>query len=221
MTMRTIIFITTFLFSATLIRGQTTDILVKSDTIVYGSRQCKDCTLILDTVVYKLLSCGLYIGSNGDIGYRSPEIYNDNFDRRTRYITWVWDADQSDTVNGGLKEMKYVIDTTSFRFLSDLYWADKNHIYGFTPMSDGGTIHLKTTADKQTFVAFSNTEYAKDKTYVYYHHSILEGADPKTFQLIENKEISGLACDKFHFYQFGERLTDKEIKEYKLENYKR
>ena len=219
--MQTIISIATFLFSATLLCGQTTDKQVKSDTMVYGSRQCKDCPLILDTVVYTLLDCGLYIGSNGEIGYRSSEIYNDNFDRRTKYITWVWGVDQSDTLNGGLKEMKYVIDTSSFRFLSDLYWADKNNIYGFTPMSDGGTVFLNTTADRKTFVAFKNTEYAKDKQYVFYHNSVLEGADPKTFQLIDNKEISGLACDKHYFYQFGERLTDKEIKEYKLENYKR
>lgn len=214
--MRTLFFILTLLFFATLLCGQTTDKQVKLDTVVYGSRKCKDCRVTKDTVVYRRLKCGLYLSSNGDLGYRSQEIYNENYDRRTRYITSVWDADKSDTLNGGLKEMKFVIDTSSFRFLSDLYWSDKNNVYGFTPMSDGGTVHLKTTADKKTFVALKNTEYAKDKRYVYYRHSILEGADPKTFQLIDNKDISGLACDKLYFYQFGERLTDKEINEYKL-----
>ena len=109
--MRTIISILTFLFSATLLSGQTTDTKVKSDTIVYGSRECKDCPVISDTIIYTLLDCGLYKGSNGDIGYRSAGIYNDNFDRRTRYITWIYGADQNDTLNGGLKEIKYVIDT--------------------------------------------------------------------------------------------------------------
>jgi hypothetical protein len=219
--MRAIISILTFIFSAPLLCGQTVDKQVKSDTIVYSSSQCKDCPVILDTVVYKLLGCGLYKGSNGDIGYRSSEIYNDNFDRRTRYITWIYGADQKDTLNGGLKEMKYVIDTSSFRFLSNLYWADKNNIYGFTPTSDGGTIFLNTLADKKSFRAFEATEYAKDKNSVYYHNSIIEGADPKTFEVINHKDISELACDKLYIYRFGERLTDKEINEWKLEKYRK
>jgi len=191
------------------------------DTIVYASRECKDCSVIIDTVIYTLLDCGLYKGSNGDIGYQATEIYNDNFDRRTRYITWVWGADQNDSLNGGLKEMKYVIDTASFQFLSDLNWADRNNIYGLTPTSDGGTVFLNMLADKKSFIAFKSTEYAKDNRNVYWHNSILEGADPKTFKVISHKELSELASDKNYIYRFGERLTDKEIKELKIEDYRK
>jgi hypothetical protein len=219
--MKTIIYILTFLFSTTLLCGQSTDKQVKLDTIVYGSKKCRDCPVIMDTVVYKLLKCGLYLGSNGDLGYRTEEIYNDNFDRRTRYITWIYGADQNDTLNGGLKEMKFVIDTSSFRFLSDLYWADKNNIYGFNPMSDGGTVYLSDIADRKTFVVLGGAGYAKDKTNVYYRGSVIEGADLKTFRDIKYKEISELACDKLYLYQIGRRMTDKEIKEFGLDNYKK
>lgn len=217
--MRTIIFIATFLFSTTLLCGQTTDKQVKLDTIIYCSRKCKDCPVINDTVIYRLLKCGLYLGSNGDLGYRSEEIYNDKFERRTRYITWVGGVDQSDTINDGIKEMKFVIDTLSFRFLNEMYWADKNNIYGFTAMSDGGTIFLNTQAHRESFSAFKRTEYAKDKNHVYYHNSILVGADSKSFKIITNNEISGLAIDRNFVYRYGERLTKNEIKELELEKY--
>jgi hypothetical protein len=219
--MRAIISILTFLFSATLLCGQPTDKQVKRDTIVYGSKKCKDCPLITDTIIYQLLKCGLYLGSNGDLGYRTEEIYNDNFDRRTRYISWIWGVVEDDSINGGLKEMKFVIDTSSFRFLNDLYWADKNNIYGFNPMSDGGTVYLSDIIDRKTFVVLGGAGYAKDKTNVYYRGSVIEGADLKTFRDIKYKGIPELACDKFNFYRIGERMAEEEIKEFGLNNYKK
>jgi hypothetical protein len=219
--MRVIISMLVFLFSATLLCGQNTEKLVKVDTIVYGSRKCKDCPVITDTIVYKLLKCGLYLGSNGDIGYRSEEIYNDHFDIRTRYITWIWGVVEDDSINGGLKEMKFVIDTATFQFLDYLYWIDKNNIYGFTPMSDGGTVYLHDKADRKTFVVLDNAGYAKDKKNVYYRGSVIEGADLKTFKSIKRKGIPELACDKLYFYRIGQRMTDEEVKEWKLENYRK
>jgi hypothetical protein len=217
--MRKSIYILTFLFSTTLLLGQPTNNQVLRDTVIYSRRKCIDCPAIMDTVIYRLLKCGLYEGSNGDLGYQSESIVNENFNRGTRYITWIYGADQNDTIDGGLKEMKYVIDTASFQFLSYMYWADKNNIYGFTPMSDGGTISLKLEADKKSFIVFENTEYAKDKKNVYYHNSILKEADSKTFKTINNKETPGLAFDKNYIYMFGERLTEKDIEELKLSSY--
>ena len=174
-----------------------------------------------DTIIYKLLKCGLYFGSNGDIAYRTEEVYNDNFDKRTRYINWVYGADITDTVNGGLKEMKYVIDTTTFKFLSVLYWADDKNIYGFTPMSDGGTVYFSDITDRKTFVVLDGSGYAKDKTNVYYRGTIIQGADLKTFKSVKHKEITELACDSLYFYQTGHRLTEKEVEEFSLKKIRR
>ncbi len=220
--MRIIISIAPFLFYSALLWGQTADKKVKSETmVVYRSRECDHCSATLDTVVYTLLDCGLYKGSNGDIGYRSSAIYGDNFERRTTYITRIYGVEQNDTLNGGLKEMKYVIDIASFRFLSYLYWADKINVYVLTATSEGGTVFLNKSIDRKSFKVLEGTDYAKDKKNVYYRGSILKGADLKTFRTINHKDLDELACDKLHIYRFGKRLSDKEINEWKLENYRK
>ena len=219
--MRTLTFILTLLFSTTLLLGQPASKQVKTDSIIHKFRQCEDCPVLSDTIIYKLLKCGLYFGSNGDIAYRTEEVYNDNFDKRTRYINWVYGADITDTVNGGLKEMKYVIDTTTFKFLSVLYWADDKNIYGFTPMSDGGTVYFSDIADRKTFVVLDGSGYAKDKANVYYRGTIIQGADLKTFKSVKHKEITELACDSLYFYQTGHRLTEKEVEEFSLKKIRR
>ena len=69
--------------------------------------------------------------------------------------------------------------------------------------------------DNETFVAL-NHEYAKDKNFVYFRPMpntnfvtvILEGADPKTFELLER--CSELAADKSHVYQIGRIVEDKD-----------
>lgn len=69
--------------------------------------------------------------------------------------------------------------------------------------------------DNETFVEL-NHEYAKDKSFVYFRPMpnasfmtvILEGADPKTFELLER--CPGLAADKSHVYQIGKVFEDKD-----------
>jgi hypothetical protein len=219
--MRIVIYVTTLFLSVTLTYGQIFDNKIKIDTIINESSKCENCPILKDTVIYTLLKCGLYSGDNGDLAYQSSTLYGENFGRRTRYLTWVWGADSSDSINGGLKEMKYVINTVSFQFLNNMYWADKNNIYGITATSDGGSISLKVEADRNTFIVFGESEYAKDKNNVYYHNLILQGADSKTFETIDNNEISGLAFDKKHIYRFGKPLTETEILEFNLTKYKR
>lgn len=219
--MRIIIYIVTFFLSIPFIYCQINLDERKSDTIVYSSKKCEDCKIIYEEIIYKPLKCGLYEGSNGDIGYRSKEIYNDRFDSRTRFITCVYGADRKDTINGGLKKMKYLIDISSFRFLNFTYWADKNNIYIFIPTSDGGTVSINELIDRKSFELFEGTDYAKDKSTIYYRGSKLDDVDFKTFRIINNKEISSLAVDKNSIFQFGEKLTEDEIKEWKLESYRK
>jgi hypothetical protein len=180
------------------------------DTIVYQTT---------DTVIYKLLSCGLYLGSNGDIAYRTEAIINENFDRATTYITWIWGVDEADSTGGGIKEMKSVIDTATFKFLNYVLWADKKNVYGYTPMSDGGTVYLHD-CDRKTFVVLGDDGYAKDKNHIYYRGAIISEADLKTFGVIEHKEVPELAADKFNLYFSGKKMTEREIKQFGLEKLK-
>lgn len=191
------------------------------DTVVFQSQKCNDCPLTNDTIVYRLLECGLYVSSKGDIGYQT-EICKDELCSNFiyKYIQWLYYANETDTVNGGLQEMKYVIDTSTFIFLDFLYWADTNHIYGYNPMSDGGTIFLNKNADRKTFTIFENSVYAKDKNYIFYKGQIIKDADRNTFKIITDSDIPELAYDINNIYFSGEIINDAMIKEFKLKKYK-
>lgn len=223
--MRAKIFILLFFTASTFLIGQT-EKKADADTLIYHIRDCRDCPsgidTIVDTIIYKLLRCGLYKGSNGDIAFRTFECYNENCDKRIRFVNWIRGVVEDDTVNGGLKEMKFVIDTSTFEFLNLYFWADKNHIYGYTPMEDGGSIYLHPCTSRKTFTVFGLDGYAKDKTNVYFRSSVVRNADRRSFRIIENKEYYDMAYDKFYFYLGGGRikLTEKEIKELHLENVK-
>lgn len=217
--MKSTTFILIALFSTTVLSAQNADRQVKVDTLIYDTKSCEGCPIVKDTIVYKLLKCGLYRSSKGDLAYRSAEIYNDNFDRRTRYLTWIYGAEPKDSLNGGLKEMKAVIDTASFQFLNETHWADKNHIYLLLPTSDGGSVSINKMMDRKTFKLFEGSDYAKDKNHIYYRGAEIEPVDYKTFK-IANEDRS-VASDKNGIYQFGERLTEDEIKDRKLEGYRK
>lgn len=51
----------------------------------------------------------------------------------------------------GIKEMKDVIDANTFRYLGNNYYIDKNNIYFFLIMEDGGTIFIVKSIDKDSF----------------------------------------------------------------------
>lgn len=190
---------------------------LRVDTVYCQSRECMDCPSKTDTIVYKSLKCGLYKSLKGDIAFRAEYYFGENLDTiGARYINWIYNADPNDTINGGLKEMKYVIDIATFKFLNLLYWADKNYVYGFTPMSDGGTVYFNDKADRKTFVVFGESGYAKDKNNIYYRSDIIDGADVKTFKVINDKDIPELARDRSYFYITGKRLDKKEMEDYKL-----
>lgn len=185
----------------------------KLDTIAYHYRNCLTCPFIDDTIIYRLMKCGLYLGSDGSIGYRTTRAVNENFDRATAYITEMWGVRAGDSVGGGIADLKEVIDTGSFHFLNFVYWADKNHVYGYTPMLDGGTCYLNANADPASFRALGESRYAKDKNHAYYAGIIIAGADRKSFRLLDNEAIPELARDDLHYYAMGSVLTDAEIKE--------
>jgi hypothetical protein len=173
-------------------------------------------TIKFDVIKFKKTKCGLFVTPGGDIAYQTRETLNDNGDQRIRYITWIYGADVNDTLeNAGLMEMKFVIDTTTFEFLSWVYWADKNRVYGFTPMSDGGTVFYIDGADPVTFRALGETPYAKDKRNIFYKGRSLEGADIKSFRIIKDKKIPELAKDRNRYYFSGDPIAKIELKKLK------
>lgn len=165
---------------------------------------------------HKKLRCGLYIDHTGDIYFRYLKLLNENGDRAPVYISWIYGADEADSLNGGLKEMKYVVDTSTFEILNDFYWADKYHVYEFTPMSDGGTVFLNRTIESKSLLVLGNSRYCTDSRSVYYHGKVVEGADKRSFKVLENIDVMDLACDKNHLYRMGEPMTQDEINTFQL-----
>lgn len=195
------------------------DELLAMDNIIHKSCECLDCHIIKDSLRYKKLKCGLYLSSKGDIAYQTRECIDEQCDTAMiRYVNWIYGVVEGDSINGGLKEMKFVVDIRTFKFVDHLYWWDKNYVYCFTPMSDGGTVCLNEKIDRQSFVVFKGTGYAKDKSHVFYRGDIIPDADIKTFRVM--KGHTDLAYDIKNIYSGRVKLNDKEVKEYKLEKYR-
>lgn len=176
-----------------------------------------------DTSRFYELKCGLYINSEGIVGYQAIDNSNRMMDttgsRKAHYIylTTVWGADKSDTINGGQKEMRYVVDTTTFRLLG-LYGIDKNHVYDINPMLDGGTIGINQYADVKTFQLVGNDFFAKDKRHCYYRGRIIEGADLKSFKVLDTSYSHFIAFDKNNFYDGEEKMSLQNIRQQKLDS---
>lgn len=173
----------------------------QTDTIIYQYSERENCPALTDTIIYTLLKCGLYISNKGDICYKSLMARDDvHSPRQVNYIHYIWGADRQDTLNGGIREMKDVIDTATLHCLDGFYWIDKRNMYSFTPTSDGGSIKLMEKVDRASFRVLENSGYAKDKRHAFYHGIIIKGADAKSFRLLDKGE-NGLARDKKNTYQ--------------------
>ena len=164
---------------------------------------------------YIKLRCGLYLDPTGDLffGYErnAPDLGSSR-----DYISWVYGGDANDTLNGGLTELKYVVDTGSFEILNQYYCADKNHVFIFSSLSSGGMLTLDRVIDSKTLLVLGTSPYCLDKQRVYYLGKVVEGADKRTFKPLENTEVTDLACDKDHLYRMGERMTSEEIATFQL-----
>ncbi len=168
------------------------------------------------------MKCGLYIDIDGDIYFKTIDNSNNMDSIRSNEIeyaklNYIYNADKSDTNYGGLMKMKYVVDTSTFKIVNTFYFKDKNHVYDFTPMVDGGTIAVNSDIDVKTFKALACEYFAKDKRHCYYRGNIIEGADLKSFKVLDSLRGSSISYDKNNVYEFENKLTAKEIKEEKLD----
>jgi hypothetical protein len=177
-----------------------------------------------DTSNFERLNCGLYINKNGilaykavDNSYRGDSTINGGKPLDV-YLSTIYYADQSDTIDGGLKEMKDVVDTSTFQILGTFYFRDKNNIYVFNPMSDGGTIALHREIDRLSFRLLESEFYAKDKKRCYYRGRTIEGADVNSFKTFDTSFSWHIAYDKNNYYEREDKLSKDEIKEYNLDS---
>lgn len=179
-----------------------------------------------DTSKFIALACGLYINDKGTLAYKAVDnSYRMDTTGNEKpldvYLTTIYGADLSDTINGGLKEMKYVVDTATFKILGTFYFKDKNHIYDFNPMMDGGTIAINPDIDVKTFQILESEFYAKDKKHCYYRGRIIEGADLTSFKVLDTSYSFHLAYDKKNYYDSENKMMLTDIKEQNLDSIRR
>jgi hypothetical protein len=171
------------------------------DTSIYVRRECLDCPAKYDTVIYKLLSCGLYHGSNGDIAFKTSILVDEN---------GIWEETYNNRTCGGFDELKNVVDTSSFKFLNTFYWKDTRHVYYIFYTSDGAMVCVAENIDNKTFAPFGESCYGADKKHIYFRSTILKDADRNTFKASPDSEC--MASDKNGWYFYENKLTDEEIR---------
>jgi hypothetical protein len=166
---------------------------------------------------YIEISDGLYKDLDGNIYFKTLDSSKPN-KQADLFIDVVY-SDKFDV--DGIKDMKDVLDSKSFKSLGNDYFQDKNHIYYFHVMSDGGTMSIIDDADLQSFKVFQHSMFGIDNKSVFYRGTKIKGADILTFEpiIIEDggNKIGWYAKDKNNYYNGYDIMSEDEIKEFKVE----
>jgi len=176
-----------------------------------------------DTSKFIRLKCGLYLNNEGIVAYKTiNQSYRDEKLEDARdisiYIATIYGADPIDTIDGGQKEMRYVVDTSTFQILGTFYFRDKNHFYDFNPMSDGGTIGINNEIDSKSFRILESEFFGVDYKHCFYRGRLIEGADLKTFKVLDTSYSFHTAFDKRNFYEGANKITTADVQEQNLDS---
>jgi hypothetical protein len=97
---------------------------------------------------YTLVRDDLYTNERGDLFFKCVDRYVDGIEGKEadRYLSHVYTEDFSDNVT----PMKEVIDAATFRSIGNGFYKDKNHIYKFNQMIDGGTFSVEGKPNRPT-----------------------------------------------------------------------
>jgi hypothetical protein len=151
-----------------------------------------------DTATFRPYKHDLFIASDGRLAYKTVD-YSNPSKPEDKFLTSI----NTDTLNNNEKELNEVLDTASFRYVGDLYYTDKNHVYYHFQMMDGGPFFIVWEADPKSFEVLDSSYYGKDKQNVFCRGGLVERADAKSFRVVSqpNKRVySWTAKDKNHNY---------------------
>ena len=131
-----------------------------------------------------------------------------------RFIYVVYSSTFGDT---GIKIMTEVVDSMSFKSMNGLYFTDRNHVYYFTIMHDGGTMRIVDEADSHTFKAFENSLFGVDAKSAFYRGTRMDGVDIASFEpirvIVDGRNVTWYAKDKNSYYDGQDIMSDEEIAE--------
>jgi hypothetical protein len=158
---------------------------------------------------WRKLQCGLFMHTDGRLAFASaPQLVNvkrEDLKGETcpnKFIT-TFGSDYT-------TQLRSVIDTATFEALpvNDFY-KDKNNIYSHYAMCDGGYFTVFAT-DTASFVVYNNCYFKYQGKVMYFRGGAID-ADAATFKASSEHEM--LAKDKYGFFEFGERITEEELRE--------
>ncbi len=155
---------------------------------------------------------GLYKDHAGNFYFKTID-KTDTAKNTDRYIHVVY---SSAFGVGGLKPMKDVVHAKSFKTLGNCYYKDKNHVYYFFEMGDGGTMSVINEANTKNFKVFENSVFATDGKSIFSRGRKIDNAHVSSFEpiIIKNK-CNWYAKDKNNYYCGYRIMTEEEIGELK------
>ncbi len=157
---------------------------------------------------WKELSSGLYINSNGDLGFPtesdlvfipSSQIDDERVMCPNNFLTTFGYEDSL--------RLRDVIDTNTFQPLGASFYKDKNNIYSHYAVCDAGVFSI-FASDTSTFRVVGT--YAIYKSKVFHFRNGQIDADAETFQSFT--DFSNIAKDKNGYFSFGERISLEDLK---------
>jgi hypothetical protein len=159
---------------------------------------------------WKELDCGLYESNNGDLALKTQAETEEGI-IMDKFITELCCDEVS---------LKTTIDTTSFKKLSSSYYKDKNNVYIYFTMSDGGNFWILEEADVASFEVLGDC-YAKDKEKIFDNRArILDSVDYDSFNTTQG--IGCYAKDKNGYYFWDQHIDLRDVhdseNEYILDN---
>lgn len=154
---------------------------------------------------WKFYKNGLWISKSGDLAIKEiMAIGPEGMEHAEHYISRMeFDED---------KPLNSIIDTATFRKLSESFYKDRKHIYRYYGMAYGGSFSIFSEADPLTFEVLSEC-YAKDKNHIYEsREGILNNVDYQTFKT--KSTVTGcFAKDRHGFLQWGDRIPADHMKD--------
>ncbi len=165
---------------------------------------------------WRLLDCGLWINTKGDIGFKIDYLLRGDSKLSLWTSRFLTNFGFGEPENPSLKS---IIDTATFKQLTSSFYCDKSNIYQHYGMLGGGWFsNFKEVEPKVNVATFTalNGYYAKDKKYIYdARNGIITEADVKTFIALRDEPF---AKDKNNYYQWNEiiekeQLQDSAVKE--------
>lgn len=143
-------------------------------------------------IIWSKTKYDLWISQKGELAILSFDVSDEN-NKKEVFI---------DHFSNG-KSLNSIIDTTTFKYLGNYFYKDKNHVYRHYNMSDGGHFIIED-ADSKSFELLGDC-YAKDNTSIYGQtHGKLDMVDYKTFKFSD--EFGCYAKDKNDYYFWGEKI---------------